>query len=101
MQVGEAVVVGAFERPNGIQEIELNTVCPDAGFERLNVVAEACRVAVPLDRPAQGESCQFQAVLNTESAPQPGEKVLVEFFHPGEQAGAHCIASAARDARDG
>jgi hypothetical protein len=69
MQVGEAVMVGASNRPDGTQEIELNTVCPDAGFERLNVVTGECRVCVALDRPEQGASRGFQAVIETEVLP--------------------------------
>jgi len=89
MQVGEAVVLGASKRPDGAQKIEFDTVCPDAGFERLNVVTGEYRLAVALDRPEQGVLHRFKAVMGTEMPPQPGEKVRVEFFHPGEQAGAH------------
>ena len=89
MQIGEAVVLGVSQRLNGTQEWELHAECPDAGFERLNVVAGGCRVAVALDRPEQGAVQRFKAVVEMEAPPQPGEKVRIEFFHPGEQAGAH------------
>jgi hypothetical protein len=89
MHVGEAVVVGASKRLDGVQEVEFNAVCPESGCERLNVVAGECRVAVTLNRPPQGVLHHFRAVMETALSLQPGEKVLIEFFHPGEQAGAH------------
>ena len=89
MHLGEAVVLGASKRPDGVQEVEFNAVCPESGCERLNVVAGEQRVAVALDRPKQGASHRFKALMEDDFSLQPGEKVLIEFFHPGEQAGAH------------
>jgi hypothetical protein len=89
MHLGEAVVLGASKRPDGFQEVEFNAVCPESGCERLNVVAGECRVAVALDQPEQGASRRFKAVMGADLSLQPGEKVLIEFFHPGEQAGVH------------
>jgi hypothetical protein len=89
MQVGEAIVLGASARPEGVQELVCKTVCPDAGFERLNVVTPANRAAAPLDRPERGALRHFKAVLETDAPVQPGQKVVVESFYPGEQAGAH------------
>ena len=88
MQVGEAMVLGAFLCPGGVQELECKAVCPDAGFERLNVVTGAGRAAVALDRPERGARRRFKAVLGTDAPVRPGQRVVVEFFHPGEQAGA-------------
>ena len=89
MQADEAVMVGASKRPEGTQAIEWSTVCPDAGFERLNLVRGECQVYVALDRPEQGALCRFEAMMGMEAPPQPGETIAVEFFHPGEQASAH------------
>lgn len=83
-QIDEAVMVGASKCPEGTQAIEWNTVCPDAGFEWLKVVRRACRVCVALDRPERGALRCVQMVMETEVPPQPGEKVTVEFFPPGE-----------------
>lgn len=89
MQVGEAVVLGAVKRPDGTQEVELKTVCPKPDFERLNVVLGSCRVAVPLDRPAGCSSREFKVTMRVDAPINLGDKLLVEFFHPGEQAGVH------------
>jgi hypothetical protein len=87
MHVGEAVVVGAVKRPDGTQEVELKTVCPRPDFERLNVVLGSCRVAVPLERPAGKSEREFKVTMRVDSPIKLGDKLLVEFFHPGEQAG--------------
>ena len=87
MHVGEAVVLGAFKHPDGTQEVELKTVCPKPDFERLNVVLGSCRVAVPLDRPAAQSAREFKVTMRVDSPIKLGDKLLVEFFHPGEQAG--------------
>ena len=90
MQFGEALVLVASDTPDGRQEVELDTVCPAANFERLNVVLGNRRVAIPLDRPVRGAACRFKITLPAESRVRCGEKALVEFFYPGEQAGVHC-----------
>lgn len=87
MHVGEAVVLGAFQRSDGTQEVELKTVCPKPDFERLNVVLGSCRVAVPLDRPVDKSEREFKVTMRVDSPIKLGDKLLVEFFHPGEQAG--------------
>lgn len=89
MQVGEAVVLGTSERPDGTQEVELKTVCPKPDFERLNVVLGSRRVSVPLDRPAEEFERAFKVTMRVDSPIKLGDKLLVEFFHPGEQAGVH------------
>ncbi|HEY0792616.1 MAG TPA: hypothetical protein VGD78_16250 [Chthoniobacterales bacterium] len=89
MHLGEAVVLSASRRLDGVQEVEFDAVCPEAGCERLNVVAGEWRVAVALNQPARGALYRFKAVMATGFSPRPGEKVLIEFFHPGEQAGVH------------
>ena len=89
MHVGEAVVLGAIARPDGAQEVELKTVCPKPDFERLNVVLGSCRVAVPLDRPVSEAEREFKVTMRVDSPIKLGDKLLVEFFHPGEQAGVH------------
>ena len=89
MHVGEAVVLGASKRADGTQEVELKTVCPKADFERLNVVLGSCRVVVPLDRPAGETSREFKVTMRVDSPIRLGDKLLVEFFYTGEQAGVH------------
>ncbi|MBV8901475.1 MAG: hypothetical protein JOY92_15335 [Verrucomicrobia bacterium] len=89
MHVGEAVVLGAFKRPDGTQEVELKAVCPKPDFERLNVVLGSCRVAVPLDRPVDKPEREFKVTMRVDSPINLGDKLLVEFFYPGEQAGVH------------
>lgn len=89
MHTGEAIVLSASGYLDGNQEVELETRCPQSGCERLNVVLNRCRVAVGLDRPERGSARQFTVRLQPEGPLQPGDKVLLEFFHPGEQAGAH------------
>ena len=87
MHVSEAVVLSASERPDGVREVELQAVCPAANLERLNVVLGSCRAAVPLDRPGRGESRKFKVAMKLDMPLGPGDKVLVRFFNPGEQAG--------------
>ena len=87
MQFSEAVVRGAFRRPDGTQELELDAVCPAANYDRLNVLVGKARVAVPLDRPARGASCRVTVRVGAEASFSQGDKVAVEFFYPGEQAG--------------
>jgi hypothetical protein len=90
MHTGEAIVLSASEYLDGSQEVELEARCPQSGYERLNVVVNRCRIAVGLDdRPERGSARQFTVRLQPEGPLQPGDKVLLEFFHPGEQAGAH------------
>ena len=91
MEAVEAVVVGVSEPVDGAQEVELEAVCPAAGFERANVVVGPWRVAVPLERPWR--AALRKLMVNLQGAPgrlKPGDKALVEFFYPGEQAGVHC-----------
>ena len=87
MHVGEAVILSTSQLPDGDQEVELEAVCPDSGCERLNVVVDRCRVAVPLDRPQQGALRQFKVRMHADKPLQLGDKLPVEFFFPGEQAG--------------
>ena len=87
MHVGEAVVLGALRHPDGTQEVELKTVCPKPDFERLNVVLGSCRVAVSLDRPAAQAAREFKVTMRVDSPLKLGDRLLVEFFYPGEQAG--------------
>ena len=89
MHTGEAIVLSASEYREGTQEVALEARCPQSGCERLNVVVNRCRVAVGLDRPERGSARQFTVRLQPEGPLQPGDKVLLEFFLPGEQAGAH------------
>ena len=90
MQFGEAIILRACPRADGTQELELNAVCPAANYERLNVVVGPTRVAVPLDRPERGALRHFKVKLPVEAPLSEGDKVPVEFFYPGEQAGVHC-----------
>ena len=90
MHFGEAEVVDASERPGGAKELELRAVCPGSNYERLNVVVGSQRVAVPLDRPQRGASRRFKVTMRADLPVNPGDKVAVEFFYPGEQAGVHC-----------
>ena len=89
MHLGEAVVLGASKRPDGAQEVELKAVCPKPDFERLNVVLGSCRVAVALDRPGGQTSREFKVTMRVDEPIRLGDKLLVEFFYPGEQAGVH------------
>ena len=88
MQFGKAVILSAYPRTDGTQEVELDAVCPASNYERLNVVVGTNRVAVPLDRPARGAVRRFKVTLAS-GAPllSQGDKVTVEFFFPGEQGG--------------
>ena len=94
MEAVEAVVVGASETADGAQAVELETRCPAAGFERAYAVVGPWRVAVPLDRPLRVALRKVWVSLRT--APghlRPGDKAVVEFFYPGEQARGHCAAA--------
>ena len=90
MQFGEAEILDASERPGGATELELKAVCPGSNYERLNVVVGSQRVAVPLDRPERGASRKFKVMMQADPPLSRGDKVLIEFFYPGEQAGVHC-----------
>ena len=81
--------------PEGTQGLELKAVCPAANCERLNVVVGGCRVAVALDRPGRGAWCEFNVAVPMALELRVGDKVGLEFFCPGEQAGAR-LASAER-----
>jgi hypothetical protein len=89
MQVGEAVVTGASQGPEGMQEVEFKTVCSAENCERLNVVAGEWRAAVALDRPLLGAWTQFKVTAPANLRFRLGDTAVVEFFSPGEQAGAH------------
>jgi hypothetical protein len=89
MRIGEAVVSGASQGPKGAQEVEFKAVCSMADCERLNVIAGEWRAAVNLDRPPRGALCQFKVMVPTHLQLRLGDNVVVEFFYPGEQAGAH------------
>ena len=94
METVEAVVMGASEMVDGAQEVELETLCPAVDFERANVVVGPWRVAVPLDRPLHVGRCKV--LVSLQAAPgrlQPGDKAVVEFFYPGEQARGHCAGA--------
>ncbi|MBV9998982.1 MAG: hypothetical protein JO015_07695 [Verrucomicrobia bacterium] len=90
MQFGEAIILSACPQTDGTQEVELNAVCPASNYERLNVVLGATRVAVPLDRPVRGAFRRFKVNLKADAPLNQGDKIPVEFFYPGEQAGVHC-----------
>jgi hypothetical protein len=90
----EAVVVGVSETTDGTQEVELEARCLAADFERANLVVSPWRVAVPLDRPLRVARCKLWARLR--AAPgrlAPGDKAVIEFFFPGEQARVHCAGA--------
>jgi hypothetical protein len=90
----EAVVVGASETADGAQEVELEALCPAADFERANLVVGPWRVPMPLDRPLHVGRCKV--LVSLQAAPgrlQPGDKAVVEFFYPGEQARGHCAGA--------
>jgi hypothetical protein len=89
MQIGEAVVSGASQGPKGAQEVEFKAFCSAANCERLNVIAGEWRAAVTLDRPPRGALCQFKVMVPAHLQLRLGDHVGVEFFYPGEQAGAH------------
>ena len=91
METVEAVVMGASEMVDGAQEVELETLCPAVDFERANLVVGPRRVAVAFDRPLHIGRCKM--LVSLPAAPerlQPGDKAVVEFFYPGEQARVHC-----------
>jgi hypothetical protein len=88
MQIGEAVVSGASPGPEGAQEVEFKAVCSVENSERLNVIAGEWRAAVTLDRPPRGAMCQFKVLVPAHLQLRLGDNVVVEFFYPGEQAGA-------------
>lgn len=90
MHFGEAEILGTAERPGGVKELELEAVCPGSNYERLNVVVGSQRVAVQLDRPERGTSRKFKVIAQANSPVNRGDKVPVEFYYPGEQAGVHC-----------
>jgi len=89
MQVGEAMVTGASQGPKGFQEVEFKTICPAPNCERLNVVVGDWRAAVALDRPLLGASSQFKVTAPADLHLRLGDTIVVQFFSPGEQAGAH------------
>ena len=95
MEAVEAVVVGVADTADGTQEVELEARCPAAHFERADVVVGPWRVAVPLDRPLRLAALR-QVRVRLQAAPgrlQPGDKAVVEFFYPGEQARGHCAGA--------
>ena len=94
MQTIEAMVVSASETSDGAQEVELEALCPAADFERAHVVVGPWRVPVPLDRPLRVG--RHKVTVNLQGASgrlQPGDKAVVEFFYPGEQARVHCAGA--------
>jgi hypothetical protein len=94
METVEAVVVGASETTEGAQEVELETLCPAADFERADVVVGPWRVAVPLDRPLRVGRRKVRVRLQgAQGRLRPGDKAIVEFFYPGEQARVHCAGA--------
>jgi hypothetical protein len=94
MKAVEAVVVGVLETADGVQEVELETLCPAADFERANVVLGPWRVAVPLDRPLHvGRRKVGVSLQAAQGRLRPGDKAVVEFFYPGEQARVHCAGA--------
>lgn len=94
MEAVEAVVVGVSETADGMQEVELEARCPAADFERANVVVGPWRVAVPLERPRRVPLRKLKVRLAPAQGPlRPGDKAVVEFFHPGEQARGHCAVA--------
>ena len=51
-------------------------------------------MAVPLDRPPRGATRTLTVRWwAAEKRLQPGDKAVVEFFYPGEQAHAHCAGA--------
>ena len=94
MEAVEAVVVGVSETADGGQKVELEAECLAAEFERANVVVGPWRVAVALDRPLHVGRCKV--LVSLQAAPgrlRPGDKAVVEFFYPGEQARVHCAGA--------
>ena len=94
MEAVEAVVVGVSEAADGTQQVELEALCPAADFERAHAVVGPWRVEVALDRPLRAALRKLMVSLRT--APgrlRPGDKAVVEFFYPGEQARGHCAAA--------
>ena len=95
MEAVEAVVVGVAETADGTQEVELEAACLAVDFERANVVAGPWRVPVALeDRPLHVGRRKVRVSLP--AAPgrlRPGDKAVVEFFYPGEQARGHCAGA--------
>jgi hypothetical protein len=89
MQIGEAVVSVASQGTKGAQEVEFKTVCSVENCERLNVIAGEWRAAVALNRPPRGALCLFKVPVPAHLQLRLGDNIVVEFFYPGEQAGAH------------
>lgn len=89
MEVGEAIVIDASERPDGIHELKLKASCP-SDCERANVYVAGQWVAVDLERGGRGTvSRAFTVTMSSDPQLAPGAKVPAEFFYPGEQAGVH------------
>ena len=94
MEAVEAVVVAVSETADGAQEVEFEALCPAAEFERADVVVGPWRAAVAFDRPLRAALRRLMVSLR--AAPgrlQPGDKAVVEFFYPGEQARGHCAGA--------
>jgi hypothetical protein len=94
MEAVEAVVVGVSEAANGTQEVELETRCPAGDFERADVATGPWRVAVGLERPLSAGLRKVRVILRpAHGRLQPGDKMVLELFYPGEQARVHCAAA--------
>lgn len=89
MEIGEAVVIGTSQHPDGAYEVALEGYCPP-NCERLNAIVAGYRLALALERRGRGGSRAFQVRVPIDPDVGPGDKVVVEFFYPGEQAGVHC-----------
>jgi hypothetical protein len=89
MEVGEAIVMGASKRPDGIHEVHLRAIC-SSDCERANVRGAGQCLPVNLERGGRGSVARaFTVTVPDDPELALGAKVLVEFFYPGEQAGIH------------
>ena len=81
-------MVGGSRRGEEMWQVELASELP-ANCERMNVLVGGHRFVVTLDRSRPEPPPTLSVMLPEEVGLKIGEKVQVEFFHPGEQAGAH------------
>ena len=87
MEVREAVVIGVSPRPDGTYEVALEAYCPP-NCERLNAMVAGYRLPLALERRPRGGTRAFAVVVPTDPQLGPGDKLVVEFYYPGEQTGA-------------
>jgi hypothetical protein len=88
MKAREAVVIGVYRCPDGAYKVALEAYCPP-NCERLNAMVAGHQLPLALERRSRGALRAFTVALPADPQLGPGNQVVVEFFYPGEQAGAH------------